>query len=256
MFSPSEFITEWKSKGFNDVIKSPDNSLAPALVSTCKGAYPKFKGSCFKQDKIAFNHGKIVNIYIVDDLEPNLNNFDPAFQNCLFGAVMLTKNNNIDKYKYSGYAMGFDSGGAFLFSDGSFGQNVKVFGANMSSSVHANNKINNILVLGKGFTQGINDTTIYTEKTYSINFARSNAKFCLSLHYNGDNSYLFVNGTETYKFKAKDSEIVPYPLCLGNISKDFSVDNMKKTGLCGQVHEFSIDYDAIANYKILDIQSI
>ena len=253
LFSPSEFITEWKSKGLNDVIKSPDNSLAPALVSTYKGMYPKFKGSCLKQDKIAFNHGKIVNIYIVYDLESNLNNFDPVLENFLFGAVKLTKNNDIDKCKYTGYGIGFDSKGIFLFSDGSFGQNVIIFGADMSSSIYANNKINNILVLDKQFIQGINDTTIYTEKTYSINFTNTEVKFCLSLHYNGDNSYRFVNVTEICKFKAKDSEIVPYPLCLGNISKDFSVDNMKKTGLHGQVHEFSIDYDAIANDKILDI---
>ena len=112
---------------------------------------------------------------------------------------------------------------------------------------------NNILVLGKGFIQGIDDTTIYAEKTYSINFTKTKRRFCLSLHYNGDNSYLFVNGKEICNFKAKDSEIVPFPLCLGNISKDFSVDNMKKTGLYGQVHEFSIDYKAIANDKILDI---
>ena len=73
------------------------------------------------------------------------------------------------------------------------------------------------------------------------------------MHYNGDNSYLFVNGKEICKFKPKDSEIEPYPLCLGNISKDFSVDNMEKSGLYGQVYEFSIDYDAIVNDKILDI---
>ena len=79
---------------------------------------------------------------------------------------------------------------------------------------------------------------------YSINF--TNTKFCLSLHYNGANSYLFVNGTEIHKFKAKDSEIVVNPLCLGNISKDFPVDNMKKTGLNGYVYDFSIDYNAIA----------
>ena len=66
---------------------------------------------------------------------------------------------------------------------------------------------------------------------YSINFTKKNTKFCLSLHYNGANSYLFVNGTEIYKFKAKDSEIVPSPLCLGNISKDWPVDNMKKLDL-------------------------
>ena len=78
-------------------------------------------------------------------------------------------------------------------------------------------------------------------------------KFCLSLHYNGANSYLFVNGTDTHKFKAKDSEIVAPPLCLGNISKDFSVDNMKKTGLNGYVDDFSVDYDAIAVDDILQI---
>ena len=66
----------------------------------------------------------------------------------------------------------------------------------------------------------------------------------MSLHYNGANSYLFVNGAEIYKFKAKDSEIVATPLCLGNISKNFSVNNMKKTGLNGYVYDFSIDYDA------------
>ena len=135
----------------------------------------------------------------------------------MFGVVKLTKNNDIDKYKYSGYGTGFDSKGTFLFSDGSFGQNVILWGADMSSSIHANNKINNMLVLGKQFIQGINDTTIYAEKTYSINFTKTKVKFCQSLHYNGDNSYLFVNGTEICKFKAKDSEIVPYPLCLGNI---------------------------------------
>ena len=89
-------------------------------------------------------------------------------------------------------------------------------------------KNNNILVLGKDFVQGISGTAIYAEKIYSINFTEDNKRFLLSLHYKGDNSYLFVNGTEIHKFKAKDSEIVPYPLCLGNISKDFSADNIKK----------------------------
>ena len=73
------------------------------------------------------------------------------------------------------------------------------------------------------------------------------------MHYNGDNSYLFVNGTEIYKFEAKGSEIVASTLCLGNISKDFSVDNMKKTGLNGYVSDFSVDYDDIAVHDILDI---
>ena len=95
--------------------------------------------------------------------------------------------------------------------------------------------------------------TMTAEKMHSINFAATKKKFCLSLHYNGANGYLFVNGTEIHKFKAKDSEIVATPLCLGNISKDWSVDNMKKTGFNGYVYDFSVDYDAIAVDDILDI---
>ena len=88
---------------------------------------------------------------------------------------------------------------------------------------------------------------------YSINFTVTKKKFCLSLHYNGANSYLFVNGTEIYKFKAKDSEIIAAPLCLGNISKGQFVDNMKKTGFNGYVYDFSVDYDAISVDDILYI---
>ena len=81
------------------------------------------------------------------------------------------------------------------------------------------------------------------------------ARFCLSLRYNRDNSYLFFNGKELIKFKAKDSEIVENPFCLGNISKDFSESNMKKTGLHGSVYYFSVDHNAIAVDDILDIHS-
>ena len=80
---------------------------------------------------------------------------------------------------------------------------------------------------------------------YSINFIVTKRTFCLSLHYKGANSYLFVNGTEIIKFKGKDSEIVASPLCLGNISKDWSTDNMKKTGLTGHVYDFSADYNTV-----------
>ena len=83
----------------------------------------------------------------------------------------------------------------------------------------------------KGPTQGLGEYSLSAEKMYSINFTKANAKFCLSFHYDGANSYLFVNGTEIYKFKAKDSEIVPNNLCLGNVSKDFSASNMKKLDL-------------------------
>ena len=97
----------------------------------------------------------------------------------------------------------------------------------MSSTVHIDNKEKDILVLGKGPTQGL-ESTLTAEKMYSINFTLTKKKFCLSLHYNGANSYFFVNGTEIYKYKAKDSKIMMSPIFLGNISKDWTVDNMKK----------------------------
>ena len=122
----------------------------------------------------------------------------------------------------------------------------------MSSSTHTDNKEKDILVLGRGPTQGL-ESTLTAEKMYSINFTVTKNKFCLSLHYNGVNSYLFVNGTEIIKFKAKDSKIVASPLCLGNISKDWSTDNMKKTGLTGYVYDFSIDYNAVTVNDIKDI---
>ena len=170
----------------------------------------------------------------------------------MFGSVKLTKNPDIDKYKYSGYGIGFDRKGPFSFGH-AYGQNVIIFGADLSRSIHSTNKTKNDLVLGKDFVQGLDDTTIYAEKLYSINFTKTSTKFWLSLHYNGSNSYLFVNGTEIHKFKTKDSEIIAALICIGNISRDFSIDNMKKTGLNGYVYDFSVDYDFIANDKILDI---
>ena len=97
----------------------------------------------------------------------------------------------------------------------------------MSSSTKIGNRKKDMLILGKGPTQGL-DHTMRAEKMYSYNFTVTGKKLCLSLHYNGANSYLFVNGTEIIKLKAKDSEIIATPLCLGNISKDWLVDNMNK----------------------------
>ena len=88
---------------------------------------------------------------------------------------------------------------------------------------------------------------------HSINFTVTKNKFYLSLHYNGRNSYLFVDGTEIIKFKAKDSAIVVSPLCLGNISKGWSTDNMKKTGLTGYVYDFSANYNAVTLDDIIGI---
>ena len=122
----------------------------------------------------------------------------------------------------------------------------------MSSSAHIDNKKNDILVLGKGPTQGL-EYTLTAEKMYSINFTVTNKKFCLRLYYNGANSYLFVNGTGIYKFKSRDSEIFVSLICLANIAKDWLTDSMKKAGFTGYIYDFSVDYDPIAVDDIKDI---
>ena len=122
----------------------------------------------------------------------------------------------------------------------------------MSSSAKIDNRKKDILILGIGPAQGLENMRS-AEKRYSINFTKKNTKFCLSLHYNGANSYLFVNGTEIIKFKAKDSEILAYSLCLGNNSKDWSQYNLRKTGFNGYIYDFSSDYHVIDVSAIQDI---
>ena len=192
----SDYVLSWKSKGLsNESITPhsvPNNFLSPSLNYLDTKIRVRLNGSCLKQDKITYTHGKIVNIYIVYEINKKDNTItsDPTLENCLFGAVTLTKNVNIDKYGYSGYGIGFDRRSSFSFPSGGFGQNVLIFGVDMSSSAHIDNKKKDILILGKGPTQGL-EHTLTAEKMYSINFIVTKKKFCLSLHYNGANSYLF-----------------------------------------------------------------
>ena len=130
-----------------------------------------------KQDKITYTHGKIVNIYIVYEINKKDNTIisDPTLENCLFGAVTLTKNADIDKYRYSGYGIGFDRRSSFSFPGGGFDQNVLIFGVDMSFSTHIDNKKKNILVFGKGPTQGL-EHTLTAEKMYLVYFTEKKYK--------------------------------------------------------------------------------
>ena len=243
-------ISSLKSNGLSAETIKPSTTSDNTLASTLK-----FAGSCLRQSKILYTHGTIVNIYIVQELDASTSNDNnPTLKNCLFRAVTLTKNTDIDKCKYSGYGIGFDTRPSFSFPSSGFARDVLIIGVDMSSSAHIDNKKKDILILGKGPTQGL-EHTLTAEKMYSINFTVTNVQFCLSLHYNGANSYLFANGTEIYKFKAKDSEIVAIPLCLGNISKDWSTDNKQyeKTEFNGYVYDFSVDSDATDVDDIKDI---
>ena len=115
----------------------------------------------------------------------------------------MTKNADVNKCRYSGYGIVFDRTSIFSSPSGGYGQNIIIFGADMNSSIHVDNKGKDILILGKCPTQGLGEHSLTAEKMYSINFSKDNITFCLSLHYNGANSYLFINGTEIIKFKAK-----------------------------------------------------
>ena len=112
----------------------------------------------------------MVNIYIVYELSSTLNSFDFTLEICLFGAIKLTTNTDIDKYRYSGYGIEFDSKGTFMFPNGEFACYVIIFGADMSCSVHVDNKKKDILILGKDPTQGLDGTTLTAENKYWINF--------------------------------------------------------------------------------------
>ena len=196
---------------------------------------------------------KIYIVYKLTKLSNIYKNNNLTAKNALFGAVSLTKNADVDKYKYSGYGIAFDGKGRFSFPGGGDGQNVIIFGADLNSSPHIDNKGKDILILGIGPMQGLGEHSVTAKKMYSINFTKDNTKFCLSLHYNGPNSYLFVNSTEIIKFKAKDSNIIARTLCLGNISKDWSTDNMSKSSFTDYVYDFSVGNDAISVDDIKDI---
>ena len=104
-------------------------SLTPALNYYGTKTRVKFTGSCLKQSNISYNHGKVVNIYIVYELQASSSHInDPTLKSCLFGAVTSTKNADTDKYGYSGYEIGFDRRGSFSFPGGGYGQNVLIFG--------------------------------------------------------------------------------------------------------------------------------
>ena len=200
----SSKINLWKSTGLNNYSKN-SNMNAVTVATTClppvidNGRMSvRLEGAYFKQTKLVRpNNDNIVNIYIVYLIDPisSSRNTDYAVQNALFGGVKVTKDaTDTSKHKYEGYGICFDEGGMFSMGNNNNGRNVLILGVHENSVIHSNNKANNIFIMGDGFVQGINDTTLYAEKIYSQNFIAVNKKFVLSLHYNGDDSYLLVNG--------------------------------------------------------------
>ena len=182
------------------------------LLSKSSRMHAHLNGNHFQQIVAGIpNNNNVINIYCVYKLDPIASTRDTSYtiQDALFGATQITKNaTDYDKNNYKGYGICFDKRSQFghtIIENGvthtSNGRNVLIFGADMSFSVHATNKANHIYLMGDGLTQRVNDTTIYAEKKYFRNFTEPDVKFVLSLHYNGDDSYLFVNGRQELKFK-------------------------------------------------------
>ena len=233
-----------------------DTKSATPILKNDEKMYVYLKGSHFQQNNVLTSNNdhvindNVVNIYIVYKLDP-ITSRDTTFtiQNALFRAMQITKNADTSKYNYKAYGICFDESEEFThirkrgnFNDTTMARNVRIFGVDMSFSKHANNKANNV------------HTTIYTEKMYYRNFTDPGKTFALSLHYNGNNSYLYVNGNQELKFKAKTDQLLKEKLCLGNLSDQWTMSESEKTGVYGKIYDFVVDYEhVVETTKILDM---
>ena len=246
-----------------------DTKKEMPILKDDKRMHVYLQGSHFQQNNVLTSNNdhvinnNVINTYIVYELDPIASIRDTTFtiQNALFGAIQTTKNADTSKYDYKGYGICFDESETFThvrkegnYNHTALARKVIIFGVDMAFSKHANNKANNIYVMGKDYVQEINDITIYAEKMYYRNFTDPGKKFVLSLHYNGNNSYLFVNGNQELKFKTKTNQLVKEKLCIGNLSDQWTTSESEKTGLYGKIYDFGVDYEQITETtKILDI---
>ena len=266
-------ISKWESTGvFNSSdyysmngIKNTKNEM-PILKNDGR-LYVYLQGNHFQQNNVLTSNNdhvldkNVINIYIVYKLDPLASTRDKSYtiQNALFGAMQIAKNaTDYDKNNYKGYGICFDERSEFghTITEGGHAhttdaRNILSFGADMSFSIHATNRANHIYLMGTGLTQGINDTTIYAEKNFYRNFTDFGKKIVLSLHYNGDNSYLFVNGRQELKFKAKTDQLVKEKLCIGNLSDQWTTSESEKTGKYGKIYDFVVDYEKISGVKTI-----
>ena len=266
-------ISKWKS---TDIFNHFSNSKCFTssnmnAVRDASGDLPDLKsdgrmhvylsGNHFQQNIANIpNYNNVINNYIVNKLDPIASSRDTTFtiQNALFGAMQIAKNADTSNYDHKGYGICFDERSEFghTITEGGFAptteaRNVLIFGADMSFSVHKTNRANHIYVMDTKLTQGIHDTTLYAENNIYRNFTDPGKKFMLSLHYNGDDSYLFVNGRQELKFKSKTDQIVKEKLRIGNLSDQWTTSESEKTGLYGNIYDFVVDYEQIVGVKAI-----
>ena len=186
------------------------------------------------------------NIYIVYEFNQWSATFGNTypFHNCLFGALDA---------KLNGRGIAFDSGGTWTHNDGTTARNVLIFGTDNSKSRFDDNKKATFTTLGEGPIRDINNKNVNSEAMFKLNFTKSDKKFVLSIHYNGTNSYLYVNGKQIYKFSALRNPTTGVSLALGLISETFPDKEKKEVALDGKVYEFSVDF---RNRSLTDIVHI
>ena len=253
-------------------MKGIENTLKEMpVLKNDERMYVYLSGNHFQQNNVLTSNNdhvintNVINIYIIYKLDTIASSRDTSFtiQDALFGAMQITKNaTDNSKNNYKGYGICFDERSEFghTITEGGFthttdARNVLIFGADMSFSVHATNRGNNIYVMGTGLTQGIHDTMLYAEKNFYRKFTDFGKKFMLSLHYNGNNSYLFVNGRQELKFKCKTDQLVKEKLCIGNLSDQWTTSESEKTGVYGKIYDFVVDYEQIVGTtKIIDMR--
>ena len=256
-------IRIWKSRGIDELSRATDldaqsHDTSQHLKLVDKGRmYVKMAGGNFKQNsQVIPENRNIINIYMVYQLDPiaSSRNADYTIQNALFGSCCIIKNADTSKNKYEGYGICFDEGGTFshdrrvgAFKHTTTAINVTIFGVDMSSSIHNTNKTRNISLMGKDFIQGIDDTTIYAEKNFKTNFTDPGNKFVLSLHYNGTNSYLFVNGYQELKFTEKNAKIPKSILNIGNLSAGWDTADIPKSSMYGNIYDVIVDYEGVSS---------
>ena len=266
-------ILKWRSTGifnYSDYysMKGIENTKKEMpILKHDERVYVYLQSSHFQQNNLlTSNNDHVINNNVINcvyKLDPIASSRDDTFtiQNALFGAMQITKNTDTSKYNCKGYGICFDEGGTFghAITEGGFAhttnaRNVLIFGVDMSFSIHATNRANHIYVMGTEFVQGINDTIIYAEKNFYRNFTDPGKKFLLSLHYNGNNSYLFVNGRQELNFKCKTDQLVKEKLCIGNVRDQWTTSESEKTGGYGKIYDFVMDYEQIVRAtKILDM---
>ena len=264
-------ILKWKSTGilnYSDYysMKGIENTKKEMpILKNDERMYAYLQSNHFQQNNILTSSNdpvvnkNVVDIYIAYKLDPIASTRGITFtiQNALFGAMQITKNTTDNsKSNYKEYGICFNEGSEFghTITEGGHAhttdaRNVLIFGVDMSFSVHATNRANNVYLMGTGLTQGIHDTTIYAEKNFYRNFTDFGKKFMLSLHYNGDDSYLFVNGRQELKFKAKTDQLIKEKLCIGNLSDQWTTSESEKTGVYGKIYYFVVDYEQIVGVK-------